>query len=92
MFREFVEEFIVLAGLLLCMPFIIAILRSTGTFWFKSLALLDLIGLISFSVIHAQGLFKSGRKNRLIVFLILAVVTVLVSGIYFWVISEPLPA
>ncbi len=92
MFRELVEEFIVLAGLPLCMPFITAFLRSTGSFRYGWLGLLYSIGLFCFSIIHTQDLFKSGKKARLIVFLFLVAVIALISGIYFWVISEPLQA
>ncbi len=92
MFRELVEELVVLTGLLLCMPYMITFLRGTGIFWFNSLALLNLIGLLCFSIIHAQELLKIGKMTRLTIFLILVIAAILVSGSYFWVISGPFPA
>jgi len=92
MFRELVEEFIVLAGLFFCIPYMISFLRGGGTFWFSLLAVLDFIGLLCFSIIHMQGLLKNGRKARSIIFLILVIVVILVSGSYYWELLEPVPA
>jgi len=94
MFRELVEEFVVLVGFSLCVPFIVMIsfFHSSGLFLIDLSSALDFIGLLCFTLIHMQGLLKSGKKKRLIIFLILTFVVILASGSLFWESYQPMPA
>ncbi len=92
-FRELVEEFIVLIGLPLCTPFmIISYVHSSLFSFIELLAVLDFIGLLCFSIIHTQGLLKKQKKIRSIIFLILVIVVIFVSGYLSWESYKPLPA